>query len=231
MLLPAVLALAGLAVTSLDGVVSATRTAAVPTGVADRDASRCLPRRHLQVRLTIASGPPSDAETTVRHIVDDTWRSEGLIISWAQGAPDADAWQGLDLWVAIVPGIPAASDGGPMGEVRFHRDQPRRMIRVSLDAVVAWVSRDQAARFGTSTVVRNQTIGRNAELVPRALGYIVAHEIGHVVLGTRAHARSGVMQATYAGAERLLTTPGALGLDATNRAVLRTRLADAARCD
>ena len=87
-----------------------------------------------------------------------------------------------------------------------------------------------AGRFGTSTRILNQTLGDTATLVPRALGLIAAHEIGHLVLGSPAHPTSGVMQATYTRPMRLLTRLSPLGLDPNNRARLRARLVESAGC-
>ncbi len=189
-----------------------------------------LPRPRLLVRLTIDQAYGLEAGPVVRQIVNETWRPEGLSFDWISGEADADPWTGVNVWIAVVSGGPSADDGGIMGEVLFNRGAPRRLIRIYLDAAVAWVRRDQAARFGTETRILNQSLGATAALVPRALGYVAAHEIGHFVLGSPKHSRNGLMQATYKRPARLLRESNPLELDPGNRGRLRARLAESAGC-
>ena len=166
----------------------------------------------------------------MRGIVDTTWRPEGLTFDWVEGHDDIDAWKGINIWVAAVSGMPVSGAGGVLGEVVFHNGAPQRLIRVSIDAAIAWVRHDEIARLGTSTLVLDQGLGTTDALVPRALGHIVAHEIGHFVLGTMQHSSSGLMRATFERARRLLVRPETLRLDAAGRARLATRLTEAAGC-
>ncbi|MGE0464653.1 MAG: hypothetical protein AB7Q16_25075 [Vicinamibacterales bacterium] len=201
---------------------------------AHADECSTLPRSLMHIRLTVTSSPVRDAAPVIKQIVDQVWRREGMRVEWVEGAVPPDAWNGIDAWIAAIPGLRIASatsnDSGALGEVLFTDGVPRRMIRLSIDAAIDWVRRDQAARFGTSTRVLNLTLGDTARLVPYALGYAAAHELGHFVLGSPAHAKSGVMQATFEGAHRLLQPSAPLQLDRDTRARLRERLDEAASC-
>jgi hypothetical protein len=189
-----------------------------------------LPRPRMRVRLTVAADHVPQAARAIREMVDATWQDEGLSFDWTEGASDEDPWNGISAWIAVVPGMPDADDGGVMGEVLFREGIPRRLIRIFVDAAIDWVRRDQAVRFGTSDRIRNQTLGKTADLVPRALGLIAAHEIGHFVLGSPDHAKAGLMQATYYRASSLLATPRTLRLDPKGRARLQSRLAKSSAC-
>jgi len=193
-----------------------------------------LPRPLMRIRLTVTSSAVRDAAPVIKQVVEHVWQPEGIRVQWVEGAVTPDAWSGIDAWIAAIPGLriasDIASDSGAMGEVLFADGMPRRMIRLSIDAAIDWVRRDQAARFGTSTRVLNLTLGDTARLVPYALGYAAAHELGHFVLGSAAHAKSGVMEATFEGAHRLLRTSAPLQLDRLNEARLRERLDEGASC-
>jgi len=76
-----------------------------------------------------------------------------------------------------------------LGRVVFDRDdRPTRLVEVSLTDIVAAVSRaDRTKAYRSMALTRSELIGR-------ALGRVVAHEIGHWLFG-RGHAADGLMSA------------------------------------
>jgi hypothetical protein len=60
-------------------------------------------------------------------------------------------------------------------------------------------------------------------ILGRAVGRVLAHEIGHFVLGTRGHAAHGLMRAEQAADDLVAPTRGGLGLAAADVARLRRR--------
>jgi hypothetical protein len=205
-------------------IVAGTLAMLFAASVSEAGDCATLRRPRMRVRLTVAADDVPHAAAAIREIVAATWRAEGLSFEWIEDQTGDDLWSGINAWIAVISDMPAAADGGVMGEVLFRDGVPRRLIRISIDATIAWVRRDQAARFGTTDRSLVQTLGDTAALVPRALGLIAAHEIGHFVLGSAEHAKSGRMQATYYHASSLLTRPGGLALDPGSRARLQSRL-------
>jgi len=198
------------------------------------DAADCaaLPRAHMRLRLTTSDSPLVDSGTAIQTIVSETWRPYGLTFDWAVD-PISAAPSRVDAWIAAVRGGPVAFDGGDLGRVLFDHDVPRPMILISINAVIAWVQRQQAARFQTDTQFPQPTLGETASLSVRALGHVAAHELGHFVLGRRSHADSGLMSGIWRWdpqrAVRLLRSE-ALLVDAGSAARLNARLKESASC-
>jgi hypothetical protein len=190
-----------------------------------------LPRAAMRVRLTLDSDHLVDAAPAIREITTTAWAREGLDLRWTDDAPGAVlTWEEVDLWVLIRPEAASRRNPRAMGAVLFAGDAPHPLIRVSTDAVIAWVRRDTAALFRTAARTADLlALGTARDLVVQATGYTVAHEIGHYVLASRTHAREGLMAAVYER-PRALATAAALSLDARSRGRLAERLARGAAC-
>lgn len=64
------------------------------------------------------------------------------------------------------------------------------------------------------------------------LAYAIAHELGHLLLGSAAHSNWGIMQANWGSPEVLtLISQGALYFDAQESAAMRAELADRGRVE
>jgi len=186
----------------------------------------------MRLRVTVASTQLPNAAATIQAIVINSWRPYGLTLEWAGAQDGGMAPDRVDAWIAAVDGM-KPSPGGEMGQVLFNHGIPRPLIRISIDAVIAWVQRQQSTLFQTTGVFHFPTLGDTAALSARALGHIAAHELGHFVLGRNSHARSGLMDAQWkwngVQATRLLNLES-LPLDAANASTLKARLAEAASC-
>jgi Zn-dependent protease with chaperone function len=68
-------------------------------------------------------------------------------------------------------------------------------------------------------------------MLDRVLGYVIAHEIGHVLLADPRHSRWGLMQAAYANVKALEDDAPVMSIDESVRERLRLRLAGVALCD
>jgi hypothetical protein len=199
--------------------------------VPDAHADDCalLPRHEMRIRLTLPDAH-AQAAPAIKSIVSRTWEREGVRFSWREGTVPPDAWSGVDVWIAAIRGMPVKREGGVLAELLFNAGTPRRLIRLSVDAVTAWVLPRRAWWLHTTpgTLVR---LGWDpGERVPRALGRAAAHELGHFLLGSPAHAASGLMRASYDRPGRLVDRSGAFTLDPSNRERLRERLLDSAQC-
>jgi hypothetical protein len=212
---------------------AAVALSVIVAGIADGADCATLPRAHMQLRITISASPLGEPAATIRRIVTESWRPYGLTFDWLDDAVGGAEPGRVDAWIAAVRGGSVEYDGGDLGRVLFNKNVPRPLILISIDAVIAWVQRQQAARFQTYAVFPQPTLGETAALSARALGHVAAHELGHAVLGRRSHADSGLMAAVWKWdplrAARLLKL-NALPLDAANAARLKSRLAESSSC-
>lgn len=200
-------------------------------GFANADPPSCASsaKPHLRVRLTVDAESVHPTVPVIRNIVDAVWNREGVTFEWVEDRGERDKWQGIDLWIAVLSGTPISQQAGVLGHVMFHEGVPFPLIRISIDAAMAWVRRYEAKRFAVYTPFETFSIADTAPLVARTLGYAAAHEIGHFVLASPAHATSGVMQAIYRR-PRAFYDPSSMRLDAASRVQLGRRLAQGAAC-
>jgi hypothetical protein len=173
-------------------------------------AFQCDQDTPLRVRLTVDPDWRA-AAPTIRAIVDDTWQSAGLPIEWVE------AGAGVDLSIAVVHQLKGRD--GVLGGLMFHRDRPTALAGVSIEAVREWVD---AYRMRLFRITMSTARVDDFALVARGLGFAAAHEMGHYVLASRAHASRGVMQATLRDADLLKSSRWTL--DAGNQERLCERL-------
>lgn len=58
----------------------------------------------------------------------------------------------------------------------------------------------------------------------KILGYVIAHELGHLLLGQRAHSSSGIMQARWSGGQLRQISMGIFNFDERQAKQIRARL-------
>jgi hypothetical protein len=144
-------------------------------------------------RLTITLTAPTVPARVRRYLEAEAqriWRRERIELSWCDrqcSQPDRRA----DLRVALLANprlSSSAHDGYSLAEL--HREG--RLIVVSLEAArsVVRAGLEHADNPGWP-------LERNTQALGRVLGRAVAHEIGHYLLGTSAHARTGLMRAEF----------------------------------
>jgi hypothetical protein len=89
---------------------------------------------------------------------------------------------------------PVGAAAGPLGAIVFADDgTPDSMLTVFLDLLMRIVARVRVWQVGEDrwpAVVRDSIIGR-------AIGRVLAHEIGHYVLRSREHSPTGLMRAVH----------------------------------
>lgn len=171
----------------------------------------------LYVLLTVA---PELSEVSRAALIAEAtalWEKPGVRLEWIAGS-DGTVSAGSMVRVLVIPrhaSSPSAADRRVLGQlVSFGR--PGAVVIASIDraegVVMAWRS---------PASVLPSFHERRVGLV---LGRIVAHEIGHYLLNTRTHARSGLMRASYEIAELLDWRSGAFELDADSTAWLQERV-------
>jgi hypothetical protein len=171
-----------------------------------------------------AAGPPAQTQAMVRE-ADAIWRPYGVSVV-ALPAADADPplpREGPRLTVTFVD---AGRRSPPLGAIAFdHENVPSSTLKIDVGAVRAAIA---ATRWADRPIEQWPRAFQQA-VVGRALGRVLAHEIGHFLLASRAHAAAGLMRAAFDG--RQLAQPGREDFQVSARELprLRARVAGLAR--
>jgi hypothetical protein len=164
-------------------------------------------------------------ETQLRAMVEEAdaiWRTHGVAVvaptTAGRPTPDAD----VRLIVTLASRAPRAATDPALGAIVFDHDNlPAPALTIDVAAVAATVA---AARLGGRTLDRWPRAVREAA-VGRALGRVLAHEIGHYLLASRAHAADGLMRAAFRGDELARPARAPFAVAARDLPRLRLRLA------
>ncbi len=146
---------------------------------------------HLQVDRSIKSRViPAD----LKNETEALWRPYGVHFEWTDSPAPGAAPSGLSLEVILerraidAPGLPQWAT--VMGLTSVQPSVPSaRPIRVSFDATESVLALRKISRTAAGWIVPDHDLGR-------ALGRVLAHEIGHVLLGAR-HDDVGLMRAVF----------------------------------
>ncbi len=149
----------------------------------------------VQVQTQMAWGPADWKLFTGE--VERIWLPYGVTLCWAQRSNPCAGW-GVRLTVVIADDLPPSAKPSRhlepvVGRILFDADRPRTDIALSLRAARGLVGQ---ARVGDQRFDDWPASASNA-LVPRVLGRALAHEIGHYLLQSRGHARTGLMTHSF----------------------------------
>lgn len=190
---------------------------ALPVHAADlaRGADR-EPRVPIRIRVYGGEALSADAHTAALATATAVLSSAGIDVTWTmcQPAPRPDEACGQPLipgelairLLASAPGVPGHEARRSLGSALVTVEPgTSQMATVYIDRV-AWL----AGRARTSPAI--------------LLGRAVAHEVGHLLLETNAHATSGLMRASWSDVEVRNDEPGDWRFDAGALHDLRARL-------
>ena len=160
------------------------------------------------------------AKSVLKEETAGIWRPYGVQIEWPDaGTADAGA-NGFALDVTLQPRIEENERlrwTTVLGSARVDLDAPGRPpIRVSVDATESVLT----LRKGPGAIAQFVT-GRD---LARALGRVLAHEIGHVLLGAPYHDDAGLMRAAFLPDELAEPDRALFRLTCTDVARLNARL-------
>ncbi len=175
-------------------------------------------RVHLRVDRSIAS------RVFTADLKDETeqlWRPYGIHIEWTDtGAADA-ATHGFCLEAVLARRIeePDPPDGATvLGSAFVAPGGPgARSIRVSFDATAKALAPRTTAGASMVRIVPDRELAR-------ALGRVLAHEIGHVLLALPAHDKTGLMRAVYSPRELAESNRAPFRLTCNDIGRLRSRI-------
>lgn len=152
------------------------------------------------INVTAASDIPDSLVASLLKESDAIWREAGFHFVWRRGGVNAPA----NLRVLIGGGLLAEGErSGPLRLTRLAwigvdaRGVPEPQIYVSHASAVEYL-RASGATVGALNVM--PTLQREMYLA-RALGRALAHEVGHYLMGSGAHAATGLMKAVHSSTE------------------------------
>ena len=165
----------------------------------------------VNVDLTFAGREPSEA--TVRSMQDEAsaiWKRYGVEIEWPASLREAHCPVVLGSFDVLVEyrQSPSTHARGPivLGSTRL---VPARIdhvgIHVDYDETQSLIESVEESRL---LVLAGRPVIGSAE-IGRALGRILAHEIGHVLLGVRRHETFGLMRPSFTPTDLVTRQRGA----------------------
>ena len=199
---------------------SALLAAILVAGIADAAAGprRLLIRVYDTTTLTPERRAAALAETT-RVLEDALISPDWRVCSSAQRCDDPRRTG--ELVLRIVPTAPAAADPGASSiATRRAPDAPGLALAF---AVVH--PRTRLGALATVVLDRVQHVAsRTGVDIDLLLGRAIAHEIGHLLLGTSGHRADGLMREAWTDHELVLDRPGDFRFAVTDRPALRASI-------
>jgi hypothetical protein len=178
------------------------------------------PDRTLCLRLSIEATRPAIDPVAIRHEVAAIWQANGVRVIYADRAtrscaPPADR----AVLVLVVDGpsaLPARLRSGlsrsALGATVSHDGVPSNLAMAFADRAATAARRSVTCAPGPGACMS------------RLLARVIAHELGHILLGTGAHASTGLMRATFTASDLALNRPEAYLLTAPERDLVLAQL-------
>jgi len=155
------------------------------------------PRPPVRLHLIDRAGLSTAARVELMRETLAPWRVVDAPVEWAAGMPSRPAALGepTDLYVEVVADADETAGGAPlpMASILFVAGQPTTRITVHAGHVarrLAGLRVDDVPFAERPRLIRDRVLGR-------VLGRAVAHEVGHFLFASRAHAATGLMRASH----------------------------------
>src|SRR5262249_19972105 len=171
----------------------------------------------LHISLTLPGpGLTADARRTAIAEIAAIWSAHGVVVADDSGEPPSRDAVALRVAVERRPASLGPPWSGPLASVTFDEGGvPAPIVTLYLATLVEMIAHANVPGSGSDTtpaILRERAIGR-------AVGRVLAHEIGHFLLRSRWHAQAGLMRPRHVTTD--LVGPDRAGFELT--------LADAAR--
>lgn len=173
---------------------------------AERTDSRQMPALQLEVMLTTSDTLPGSARTALIRETESIWRRHGVMIHWLPSSDSSlPGKYRLRALVVEKRSIPRTAGEFAIGElVGLAGSDPVAFVSIEdAQRLVSWTRRD----------VGYDLVALEERRLGVTLGRALAHEIGHFLLGTKTHARSGLMRSQFNAAEFTDLRDGTFALD------------------
>jgi hypothetical protein len=162
----------------------------------------------------------------------EIWRPAGVTFCWRRVAPAtllpyARASESVpyapDTLRVHIGNSRGAGNGPqlPLGWIMFDEQAgPAHEIYLSHANALAMLSEAQ----GVVGIVANMPISQHEMLIGRAMGRALAHELGHYLLASKVHTRTGLMRAVLTAVELFMPDTGRLRIEPAQRRAVAARL-------
>src|SRR5262245_2611063 len=144
---------------------------------------RATDDRLLRIELVVFRGLGRSQVHMVRREVDAIWAPQGVRIEWSEAESTA--------WVRVVIDRPASALPAAGAEEQWSV-AATRVVAGQVSGPV-YVSLDAAERVVGAASPPYSTPALGGIMVTRVVGRSIAHELAHILLNTRAHARHGLL--------------------------------------
>lgn len=153
-------------------------------------------RPPVRLHLVDRAGVSADARAVLMAESLRPWRAAGVAVEWGDALPAVAPRPGHedDVYVILLPddGAPATRKQ-PLAAIRFVAGRPTTHVAVHAGYVqrrLAEMRIDDRRLADLPRRQRDYAFGR-------VLGRAVAHEVGHFLLGSPVHTRTGLMRASH----------------------------------
>ncbi len=143
--------------------------------------------RLLRIELVVFGGLGDSQVDMVRREVDAIWTPQAVRIEWSHAGTPGCVRVVIDRPPSMLPS-PAVEERWSVAATRIVAGQVTPLIYVSVDAA------ERVVRAANPPYSAPALAGI---MVTRVLGRAIAHELAHILLNTRAHARHGLLRATF----------------------------------
>lgn len=173
----------------------------------------------LSVRLATAATLPPDAKAVMVDEVQRIWAAVGVRIDWVGPGVELEGRRSIRaLVVSPASRTAAALHSWPIAEL-LRDDSGQPLAVASIDAARRVI--DVAGHAHEPAAMTTRRLGM-------VLGRAIAHEIGHDLLATAAHASHGLMRTRISADDLVDLRAGGFGLDAGAAVAARRALVVAA---
>ena len=152
---------------------------------------------------------------------DALWRPYGVTLLWlTPPEPGSSSVVDVALTIHFVGGAgPGKADRRllQLGAIEFHGGRPEQTLTLRPDQIVAVV----ADALWVGRRLREWPPTVRDRLKGRALGRVLAHELGHYLLATRTHTETGLMRGSISAEALVSPDRRPFRLDASDQARVR----------
>jgi hypothetical protein len=197
-------------------------------GVAETPATLAAPP------IIVNVSAPDLSPSLVRDMLEEAdavWRDAGVSFVWRQplrtpesrtGATDPGAYLPSTLRVTVGDQHGTAPDHAlPIGWIVFDdATTPEQEIYVSYANAMTFLRQSR----GVVGIMENMPVNQREQLLGRAMGRALAHELGHYLMASKRHSSKGLMKATRTAYEFFTTDRGGFAIEAPDRRLIAARL-------
>jgi hypothetical protein len=159
------------------------------------------------------------ARVPMRDLQDETeslWRPYGVQLEWLAASAPLDEAAGFAIDVRLER-FDLSPWAAILGNAMMGVNHTHGPIRVSYEAAARVLAAGSLARTSTTRIVTDREMAR-------ALGRVLAHEIGHVLLAAPYHDATGLMRANFSASDLAALNRSPFQLSCNGVARLRARV-------